>query len=431
MNKIKIGINGFGRIGRLIMRASLERDDIEVVGINDPFITPEYACYLFNYDTVHGRSKHIMSENGDHVEVGGMNIMFHAEYEPENIAWDKCGAEYIVEATGKFTKYADAKRHLAGGAKKVVVSAPGKEMPMFVYGVNANEYKPSMDVVSDGSCTTNCFAPLVKMIDDAFGIEEGLMSTIHSTTATQLTVDGVSKKDWRGGRAASANIIPSSTGAAKAVDQLIPHLKGKLTGMSFRVPTINVSVVDFTVKLKKKTTYEEICAEIKRRASGDMAGIVDVCDQPLVSSDFVGNSHTCIFDEKAGIMISPKFVKLVAWYDNEYGYSCKLLDLISVMYIKDHAKEIKDTSTKTKKESKLINAVKAITKKEKSVKSKTSKPTTKTSTSKAKTTAKSAKTSTSKTTKPASKSASTKTTKGNTKKTVSQKTVKNPTTKKK
>ena len=339
MKKIKIGINGFGRIGRLIMRASLERDDIEVVGINDPFITPDYACYLFKYDTVHGVSKFDMVEDGEYLAVDDMRIKFFAEKEPSAIDWKSCGAEYIVEATGKFTKYEDAKMHLEGGAKKVVVSAPGKGMPMFVYGVNSNEYKPSMDVVSDGSCTTNCFAPLVKIIDDAFGIEEGLMSTIHSTTATQLTVDGVSKKDWRGGRAASANIIPSSTGAAKAVDQLIPHLKGKLTGMSFRVPTINVSVVDFTVKLKKKTTYEDICAEIKRRAKTDMKGIVDVCSQPLVSSDFIGNSHTCIFDEKAGIMISPKFVKLVAWYDNEYGYSSKLLDLIATMYKKDHARE--------------------------------------------------------------------------------------------
>ncbi len=355
MNKIKIGINGFGRIGRLIMRASLERDDIEVVGINDPFITPEYACYLFKYDTVHGVSQFNMVDNGEYVTVGDNNIKFFAEYEPENIDWASCGAEYVVEATGKFTKYADAKRHLSGGAKKVVISAPGKEVPMFVYGVNSNEYKPTMDVVSDGSCTTNCFAPLVKIIDEAYGIEEGLMSTIHSTTATQLTVDGVSKKDWRGGRAASANIIPSSTGAAKAVDQLIPHLKGKLTGMSFRVPTINVSVVDFTVKLKKKTTYEDICAEVKRRASTDMAGIVDVCEQPLVSSDFIGNKHTCIFDAKAGIMLSPKFVKLVAWYDNEYGYSCKLLDLISVMYNKDHAKELKSTTTKKPKSVKLTS----------------------------------------------------------------------------
>ena len=425
MNKIKIGINGFGRIGRVALRAALERDDIEVVGINDPFITPEYACYLFNFDTVHGRSKHIMTYEGDHVNVAGMNIMFHAEYEPENIDWKACGAEYIVEATGKFTKYADAKRHLSGGAKKVVVSAPGKEMPMFVYGVNHEEYKPTMDVVSNASCTTNCFAPLVKMIDDAFGIEEGLMSTIHSTTATQLTVDGVSKKDWRGGRAASSNIIPSSTGAAKAVDQIIPTLKGKLTGMSFRVPTINVSVVDFTVKLKKKATYEEICAEIRRRATTDMAGIVDVCDQPLVSSDFVGDSHTCIFDEKAGIMISPKFVKLVAWYDNEYGYSSKLLDLISVMYAKDHAKEIKAKNSEIKKASKLINVIKSITKKEKPTK-------TEKTTTPAKETPKKIVASTDKATKTASKlTVKSIATKGNTKKCVSQKTVKKPTTKKK
>ncbi len=375
MKKIKVGINGFGRIGRVILRAALERDDIEVVGINDPFITPEYACYLYNYDTVHGRAKHTMTYKDNQVAVGDMKIIFHAEYEPENIDWKKCGAEYIVEATGKFTKYADAKRHMAGGAKKVVVSAPGKEMPTFVYGVNHNEYVSTMDVVSDASCTTNCFAPLVKIIDEAFGVEEGLMSTIHSTTATQLTVDGVSKKDWRGGRAASSNIIPSSTGAAKAVGEVIPSLKGKLTGMSFRVPTINVSVVDFTAKLKKKTTYEEICAEVRRRASTDMKGIVDVCDQPLVSSDFVGNPHTCIFDEKAGIMISPKFVKLVAWYDNEYGYSSKLLDLIATMYKKDHSKAT--------------------------------------------------------TAKPAPQATKPAKTKGNTKKTVSQKTIKKPTAKKK
>lgn len=387
MKKIKIGINGFGRIGRVILRAALERDDIEVVGINDPFITPEYACYLYNYDTVHGRAKHTMTYNDNQVMVGDMKITFHAEYEPENIAWKKCGAEYIVEATGKFTKCADAKRHLTGGAKKVVVSAPGKEMPTFVYGVNHNDYVSTMDVVSDASCTTNCFAPLVKIIDEAFGVEEGLMSTIHSTTATQLTVDGVSKKDWRGGRAASSNIIPSSTGAAKAVGEVIPSLKGKLTGMSFRVPTINVSVVDFTVKLKKKTTYEEICAEVRRRASTDMKGVVDVCDQPLVSSDFVGNPHTCIFDEKAGIMISPKFVKLVAWYDNEYGYSSKLLDLIAAMYKKDH------TKTSTIKQEPQVKATKKAV-------------------------------ATTKAVKPAK-------TKGNTKKTVSQKTVKKPTAKKK
>ena len=424
MNKIKIGINGFGRIGRLILRASLERDDIEVVGINDPFITPDYACYLYNFDTVHGHSKQTMTYKDNQVMVGDMTIVFHSEYEPENISWDKCGAEYIVEASGKFTKYAEANRHITGGAKKVVISAPGKEVPMFVYGVNHTEYNPSMDIVSDGSCTTNCFAPLVKIIDDAFGIEEGLMSTIHATTASQLTVDGVSKKDWRGGRAASCNIIPSSTGAAKAVDQLIPHLKGKLTGMSFRIPTINVSVVDFTVKLKKKATYEQICAEIRRRANTDMAGIVEVCDQPLVSSDFIGNPHTCIFDENAGIMISPKFVKLVAWYDNEYGYSCKLLDLISYMYSKDYAKQIKASKKATKKSvaTKIISKTK---------KTKTSKPLSK------KEVVKPAVKSVSKS-KPATKTESKEkvapkskpTTKGNTKKTASQKPVKSTTKKK-
>ena len=348
MKKVKIGINGFGRIGRLVVRACLERDDVEVVGINDPFITPDYACYLFKYDTVHGTSQYDVSYTNNSITIGKFNIMMHAEKEPQNIDWKACGAEYIVEATGKFTNLDGASLHLQAGAKKVIVSAPAKQTPMFVYGVNHNEYNPTMQVVSNGSCTTNCFAPLVKMIDEAFGIEEGLMSTIHSTTATQLVVDGVSKKDWRGGRAASANIIPSSTGAAKAVDQLIAHLKGKLTGMSFRVPTINVSVVDFTVKLKKKTTYEEICKEIRRRARTDMKGIVTVCDQPLVSSDFVGNTHTCIFDENAGIMLSPKFVKLVAWYDNEYGYSCKLVDLVVSMFKKDNAKlKTSTTSIKT------------------------------------------------------------------------------------
>ncbi len=362
MKKVKIGINGFGRIGRLVVRACLERDDVEVVGINDPFITPDYACYLFKYDTVHGTSKYDVSYTNDSITIGEYNIKMHAEKEPQNIDWKACGAEYIVEATGKFTNLEGASLHLQAGAKKVIVSAPAKQTPMFVYGVNHNEYKPTMQVVSNGSCTTNCFAPLVKMIDEAFGIEEGLMSTIHSSTATQLVVDGVSKKDWRGGRAASANIIPSSTGAAKAVDQLLPHLKGKLTGMSFRVPTINVSVVDFTVKLKKKATYEEICKEIRRRAKGDMKGIVTVCDQPLVSSDFIGNCHTCIFDENAGIMLSPKFVKLVAWYDNEYGYSCKLVDLVVSMFKKDNAKS-KTTTESTKSSAKSTKTTASKTKK--------------------------------------------------------------------
>lgn len=334
--KVKIGINGFGRIGRLIARASVDRDDVEIVAINDPFLTPDYACYLYQYDSVHGKasSKLKVSKTGD-LKLNGKKVAFFTEMNPEEIDWKSAGAEYIIECTGKFTKAEDAMRHLKGGAKKVIISAPGKNCPTFVCGVNEDKYETSMNVVSNASCTTNCLAPLVKVIDDVYGIEEGLMSTIHSTTATQLTVDGVSKKDWRGGRSASANIIPSSTGAAKAVGEVLPHLKGKLTGMSFRVPTINVSVVDFTVKLKTPTTYEHICKTMKKYSKTIIPDVLGYTDEPLVSSDFVGDKHTCIFDEKAGIMLSPTFVKLVAWYDNEYGYSCKCLDLASTMFKKD------------------------------------------------------------------------------------------------
>lgn len=338
--KIKIGINGFGRIGRLILRASANRDDVEIVGINDPFLTPDYACYLFKYDTVHGKADAELKVNSaGGLKMNRKNIAFFMEKEPENIDWASVGAEYVIECTGKFTKTEDAMRHLKGGAKKVIISAPGKGCPTFVCGVNEQDYDPSMTVVSNASCTTNCLAPLVKVIDDVYGVEEGLMSTIHSTTATQLTVDGISKKDWRGGRAASANIIPSSTGAAKAVGEVLPHLKGKLTGMSFRVPTINVSVVDFTVKLKKATTYEHICKTIKKYSKEIMPNVLGYTDEPVVSSDFIGDSHTCIFDEKAGIMLSPKFVKLVAWYDNEWGYSNKCLDLAVAMKSKDKLKK--------------------------------------------------------------------------------------------
>lgn len=333
--KIKIGINGFGRIGRLIMRASVERDDIDVVAINDPFLTPEYACYLYKYDTVHGTAKSDLKLSGNDLKLNRKPVKFFAEMNPEKIDWKGAGAEYIIECTGKFTNADDARAHIKAGAKKVIISAPGKNCPTFVVGVNEDKYDPSMDIVSNASCTTNCLAPLVKVIDDVYGIEEGLMSTIHSTTATQLTVDGVSKKDWRGGRAASANIIPSSTGAAKAVGEVLPNLKGKLTGMSFRVPTINVSVVDFTVKLKKPTTYEHICKTMKKYAKDVIPDVLAYTDQPVVSSDFVGDKHTCIFDEKAGIMLSPTFVKLVAWYDNEWGYSNKCLDLAKAMYKKD------------------------------------------------------------------------------------------------
>lgn len=337
--KVKIGLNGFGRIGRLILRASVARDDVEVVAINDPFLTPEYACYLFKYDTIHGKADAELKVNGNNLKLNRKNILFFVEKEPENIDWKSAGAEYIIDCTGKFTNANDAIRHLKGGAKKVIISAPGKNCPTFVMGVNDQNYTSDMTVVSNASCTTNCLAPLVKVIDDVYGVEEGLMSTIHSTTATQLTVDGISKKDWRGGRAASANIIPSSTGAAKAVGQVLPHLDGKLTGMSFRVPTINVSVVDFTVKLKKPTTYEDICKTLKKYSKDVMPNVLGYTDEPVVSSDFIGDAHTCIFDEKAGIMISPTFVKLVAWYDNEWGYSNKCLDLASTMFKVDQKKK--------------------------------------------------------------------------------------------
>ncbi|MBQ7884743.1 MAG: type I glyceraldehyde-3-phosphate dehydrogenase [Clostridia bacterium] len=333
MKKIKVGINGFGRIGRLVLRVASERDDIEVVGINDPFLDVEYAKYLFEHDSIHGWFKGKVGVNAEAnvLKVNGKQIKFYAQKDPSLIPWSECGAEYIVESTGVFTSYDKAEAHLKAGAKKVVVSAPGKQMPMFVMGVNHEEYTKDMNIVSNASCTTNCLAPLAKVVNDAFGIEEGLMTTVHSTTATQLTVDGSTKKDWRGGRAASYNIIPSSTGAAKAVGVVIPELEGKLTGMSMRVPTLDVSVVDLTCKLKKEATYEGICKAIKKASKGDLAGILGYTDDMVVSSDFIGDSRTCIFDEKAGIMLSPKFVKLVAWYDNEWGYSNKVVDLVSHM----------------------------------------------------------------------------------------------------
>ncbi len=327
MKKVKLGINGFGRIGRLTLRIVAKREDVEVVAINDPFLTVDYAKYLLEHDSIHGHFDEKVSVKDGKLCVGKMKIEFFTEMQPEQIPWAKCAAEVIVECTGKFTDAEKAKAHLVAGAKKVVVSAPGKNMPMFVMGVNEHTYTPDMTIVSNASCTTNCLAPLAKVINDAFGIEEGLMSTIHSTTATQLTVDGPSKKDWRGGRAASYNIIPSSTGAAKAVGQVIPQLNGKLTGMSYRVPTLNVSVVDLTCRLKKPTTYEKIVEQIKRTSKNEMAGIIGITDEPVVSSDFIGDPRTCIFDVNAGIMLSPTFVKLVAWYDNEWGYSNKLVDL--------------------------------------------------------------------------------------------------------
>ncbi len=337
MEKIKVGINGFGRIGRLVLRVICERDDVECVAVNDPFLTVDYAKYLFEYDSIHGKFKGSVKVDGDYLIVNDNKIKFFAEKDPSQILWKQVEAEYIAEATGVFTSYEKAKAHLDAGAKKVVVTAPGKEMPMFVMGVNHNTYTKDMNIVSNASCTTNCLAPLAKVINDKFGIVEGLMTTVHSTTATQLTVDGSSKKDWRGGRAASYNIIPSTTGAAKAVGEVIPSLKGKLTGMSFRVPTLNVSVVDLTCNLKQETTYDEIVEAVKESANGELKGILDYTDEPVVSSDFIGNEHTSIFDIKAGIMLSPTFVKLVAWYDNEWGYSNKVVDLIRHMNNVDRA----------------------------------------------------------------------------------------------
>lgn len=326
MKKVRLAINGFGRIGRLVLRIASKREDVEVVAINDPFLTADYAKYLLEHDSIHGHFDMPVKVKDEKLYVGKKAISFYAEKEPALIPWKKDEVDVVVECTGKFTDSLTAKAHLDAGAKKVVVSAPGKNMPMFVMGVNEGKYNGE-PIVSNASCTTNCLAPLAKVINDAFGIEEGLMNTVHSTTATQLTVDGPSKKDWRGGRAASYNIIPSTTGAAKAVGEVIPELKGKLTGMSTRVPTLDVSMVDLTCRLKKPTTYEKIVAAMKKASVGDMAGIVGVTDEPVVSSDFIGDSRTCIFDVNAGIMLSPTFVKLVAWYDNEMGYSTKLVDL--------------------------------------------------------------------------------------------------------
>lgn len=326
MKKTKIAINGFGRIGRLSLRVAANRDDIEVVAINDPFLTLEYAAYLLEHDSIHGHFDTKVAVKDGKLLVGKNKISFYAEMEPKNLPWKSEQVDVVLECTGKFTDAQKAQAHIDAGAKKVVVSAPGKNMPMFVMGVNHQTYA-GQNIISNASCTTNCLAPLAKIINDNFGIEMGLMNTVHSTTATQLTVDGPSKKDWRGGRAASVNIIPSSTGAAKAVGEVIPQLKGLLTGMSTRVPTLNVSMVDLTCVLKKPTTYDKIVAAITKASKNEMAGIVGVTDQSVVSSDFIGDARTCIFDVNAGIMLSPTFVKLIAWYDNEWGYSNKLVDL--------------------------------------------------------------------------------------------------------
>jgi len=333
MTKIKLGINGFGRIGRLVFRASILRNDIDVVAIND-LIDVNYMAYMLQYDTVHGRFTGEVEVKDGQLVVNGQVIRVTAIKNPAEIKWSDVGADYVAECTGLFLTKETCQAHLDGGAKRVIMSAPSKdETPMFVYGVNHTEYA-GQEIVSNASCTTNCLAPLVKVINDNFGIVEGLMTTVHATTATQKTVDGPSAKDWRGGRAAAGNIIPSSTGAAKAAAKVIPAMKGKLTGMAFRVPTLNVSVVDLTCRLEKATTYEEIKAVMKAAADGPMKGVLGYTEQAVVSSDFIGDSRTSIFDAEAGIMLNPNFVKLVSWYDNEWGYSCKVLDMVAHMATK-------------------------------------------------------------------------------------------------
>ena len=333
---IKVGINGFGRIGRLVFRAAVNNPEIEIVGIND-LITPDYMAYMLKYDTIHGRFEGTVDYTENSLIVNGKSIRVTAEKDPANLKWNEVGAEYVVESTGLFLTKEKAAGHIATGAKHVVMSAPSKDdTPMFVMGVNNESYTSDMQFVSNASCTTNCLAPIAKVLHDNFGITDGLMTTVHSITATQKTVDGVSMKDWRGGRGASYNIIPSSTGAAKAVGKVIPSLNGKLTGMSMRVPTLDVSVVDLTVNLAKPAKYDEICAAMKKASENELKGILGYTEDPVVSSDFIGDPHTSIFDAKAGIALTDTFVKVVSWYDNEWGYSNKVLDLITYMAKVDH-----------------------------------------------------------------------------------------------
>ncbi|XP_021901428.1 glyceraldehyde-3-phosphate dehydrogenase GAPCP2, chloroplastic-like [Carica papaya] len=330
--KTKIGINGFGRIGRLVLRVATSRDDIDVVAVNDPFIDAKYMAYMFKYDSTHGVFKGTIRVVDDStLEINGKHIKVVCKRDPVEIAWGDLGAEYVVESSGVFTTLGKASAHLKGGAKKVVISAPSADAPMFVVGVNEKTYKPNMDIVSNASCTTNCLAPLAKVVHEEFGIVEGLMTTVHATTATQKTVDGPSMKDWRGGRGAGQNIIPSSTGAAKAVGKVLPELNGKLTGMAFRVPTPNVSVVDLTCRLDKSASYEDVKAAIKYASEGPLKGILGYTDEHVVSNDFMGDSRSSIFDALAGIGLSDSFMKLVSWYDNEWGYSNRVLDLIEHM----------------------------------------------------------------------------------------------------
>jgi len=330
---INIGINGFGRIGRLVMRAAANKPNINIVAVNDPFIPVNYMEYMYKYDTVHGRCGQEVSHDTEAstLTIDGSDVKVFGEMDPSKIQWGSAGADYVIESTGVFTTIEKAGQHMVGGAKKVVISCPSPDAQMLVMGVNQEKYDPAMDIVSNASCTTNCLAPIAKVINDEFGLKEGLMTTVHAVTATQQTVDGPSQKDWRGGRAACYNIIPSSTGAAKAVGKVIPELNGKLTGMSFRVPTANVSVVDLTARLEKGAPYETVCAAIKAASEGPMKGYLQYQNQDIVSSDLIGNTHSSIFDEKAGIALTDDFVKLVSWYDNEAGYSNRCLDLIEHM----------------------------------------------------------------------------------------------------
>ena len=331
MSKTKIAINGFGRIGRLVFRVAAQNENIEVVGIND-LIDVDYMAYMLKYDSTHGNFKGEVSVEEGKLIVNGKAIRVTAERNPADLKWGEIGVDYVIESTGLFLSKESAKGHIEAGAKKVVMSAPPKDnTPMFVMGVNHTDYHPDMPFVSNASCTTNCLAPIAKVLNDNFGIKEGLMTTVHAATATQKTVDGPSMKDWRGGRGAYQNIIPSSTGAAKAVGKVIPALNGKLTGMSFRVPTADVSAVDLTVNLEKATSYEEICAVMKAASEGPMKGILGYTEDAVVSNDFLGDSRTSIFDAGAGIQLSPNFVKVVSWYDNEWGYSSKVIELVEYM----------------------------------------------------------------------------------------------------
>ncbi|KAF5117906.1 hypothetical protein DV454_000799 [Geotrichum candidum] len=325
---VKVGINGFGRIGRIVLRNALKNPNVEVVAINDPFIATDYAAYMFKYDSTHGKYEGEVTAEEGALIIDGKHIKVFGERDPADIPWGSVDADYVVESTGVFTTTEKASAHLKGGAKKVVISAPSADAPMFVVGVNHEKYTSDLEVISNASCTTNCLAPLAKVINDKFGIVEGLMTTVHSITATQKTVDGPSHKDWRGGRTASGNIIPSSTGAAKAVGKVIPELNGKLTGLSLRVPTVDVSVVDLTVRLENGATYDEIKQVVKEASEGPLKGVLGYTEDSVVSTDFIGDAHSSIFDASAGILLNENFVKLISWYDNEYGYSARVIDLL-------------------------------------------------------------------------------------------------------